>query len=188
MEVRAAGGQNVANARYRQGATQFTPLIASLTRLHPSVVLVSADWTSGVAFVKALRVSGLQTPVIGGIDWDPIATSASAGLGEVFLAVLFSPTNPSSRDFTVAFRDSFAVEPDVYSALGYDGMRLLSNAVAESETGNITARLIASDASTAELAMGGFRFGSDRTPVGKKIAIVEVGQGAVSFVDEVVAP
>ncbi len=130
---RRLGHPVVLEQKYMPGDTDFHHQLSVIQDSNVDAVVVWADQQPAGNILKQMREMGMKQPVFGafrayGDEMLRIAGPAAEGMEFVF------PYDPSRDDpvwvdFNARFRKRFEKPPDAFASLGYDGMRILLDAV-----------------------------------------------------------
>lgn len=131
--ARRVGKPIVAEVQWRTEREDFTPLVERVLRAKPDGIVL---WGGPVGAAKALRLlreSGSQVPVFGParLGFDRFLEEAGEAAEGVVVATTLDPssTQPRWREFQQRFLARFGELPDAPAAHGYDGMRMLIEAI-----------------------------------------------------------
>lgn len=127
------GGVIVAEQSYSSGDKDFKAQLTAIKSAQSDVVLASGYYTESGLIVRQARELGLIVPFLGGDGWDsPSLVEVAGGAVEgCAFSNHFSSEDPSEiiKGFVMRYRDRFKAEPDAMSALGYDAMSILVDAI-----------------------------------------------------------
>lgn len=145
-----------ASARHAVNAADLTPQATALRDQGCDVVYLYSLGRDGARFLRTVGQIGWKVPVVGGRGL--AATSFLSLLGDapadgLILPGTVDPTKPGGRAFVEAYDRRFGAGDDpahVYSALGYDSMRLLAAAL--DKTGGAGGTKLAAALETATLS------------------------------------
>ena len=124
----------VATADYNTGDQDFTAQLTNIKKANPDVIFAPGNYTESALIIKQARALGITAPFIGGDTWD-IDSFLQVGGPAVEGAVVSTffandvPINKTSEDFLKAYREEFKKEPSAYAALGFDGYRVVLDAI-----------------------------------------------------------
>ncbi len=130
----AKGGQVPATLEFKMGQQDFSAEVTRIKELNPApdVIMTAAYEPDFPAFIKQLRSSGINTPVLGS---DGIDSPTTLALGEIAEGVVFTNAGFPSEGgplakFNAAFTAHFGEEPtSVYPATAYDVIKSIEAAV-----------------------------------------------------------
>ncbi|MDO5653946.1 MAG: ABC transporter substrate-binding protein [Brachymonas sp.] len=124
----------VATADYNTGDQDFTAQLTNIKKANPDVIFAPGNYTESALIIKQARALGMKTPFIGGDTWD-IEAFLNVGGEAVEGAVISTffandvPINKTSEEFLKAYRDEYKKEAPAVAALGFDGYRLVLDAI-----------------------------------------------------------
>ena len=130
---RRLGHPVVLEQKYMPGDTDFHHQLSVIQESNVDAIVLWADQIPAGNILKQMREMGMQQPVFGafrvyGDEMLRIAGPAAEGLEFVFP---YDPTrdDPVWTNFNARFRKRFDKAADAFASLGYDGMRILLDAV-----------------------------------------------------------
>jgi len=113
--------------------------------LDVEVVLLATNAREGIRFIRELRASGFDKPVIGGdaLDNDQFVSSGDFVEGTVVVSIYHpdvihhSDTDSSlNTQFRQQFREKYGTEPGKWAAQAYDSLRLLADMIERAQSRN----------------------------------------------------
>ncbi len=123
----------LAELNYPLGSTDFMPQLQRIKSLKPQAVITYGDAVDSALILKQMRAMGMEQLFIGSdrMVSPEFLEKAGPKPGKVIAGY---PYNPSSRapgflEFKRLFKERFKEEPETYAAHGYDGMRMLIEAI-----------------------------------------------------------
>jgi ABC-type branched-subunit amino acid transport system substrate-binding protein len=130
---RRLGHPVVLEQKYMPGDTDFHHQLSVIQESNVDAIVLWADQIPAGNILKQMHEMGMQQPVFGafrvyGDEMLRIAGPAAEGLEFVFP---YDPTrdDPVWTNFNARFRKRFDKAPDAFASQGYDGMRILLDAV-----------------------------------------------------------
>ncbi len=130
------GGEIVAEVTYATGDTDFSAQLTELKNLNPQpdFLYISSGPSEIGTIVRQARDLGIELPILGGDGYDtPLLVELA---GEASRNVFFATHQGVYGDEPAAeaFRGAFEAEygnppPSVFAALGYDGVKLMADAI-----------------------------------------------------------
>jgi branched-chain amino acid transport system substrate-binding protein len=167
-----------------EGAQQdFEPFVAFYQQRKPDVIFVAGTGASGLAFLRAVRGSGLTADLMGGDGWSVLAADTSLAEG-AYVGAPFSADDPRApaQRFAERFRARFGATPDGNAALAYDATMLVADAV--QHAGPNRAKIREYLAHLGEHGgyagvTGTIAFTPGGDPVGKSIVMTRIHRGAL---------
>jgi len=125
----------VIEQKYSQGDSDFHRELRVIQDSRADAILLWADQEAAGNILKQMREMGMKQPVFGsfrvyGSRMLQIAGPAAEGLEFVFP---YDPIrdDPVWVDFNARFEKRFGKPPDAFASLGYDGMRILLEAICQ---------------------------------------------------------
>ena len=187
----ADGGQIVAQQKFTGGDKDFLAQLTSLKAAKPEAIFAPSYYGEGGLILLQARRLGLEIPMLGGDGWEApelVQTGGKAADGS-FFPVHFSleSTDPRSREFIRAFEARWQKPPTGASALGYDALMVLIDAIRRAGSSE-PAKIKAALATTKDHpGVTGFITLDEGRNARKPAAIIQVRDGRFQFV-ETVAP
>jgi branched-chain amino acid transport system substrate-binding protein len=126
------GGQVVAYEVVNKGEQDFSSLVTRLKSAKPDLVFWTAYYADGALLIKQLRQSGYRGLIALGDGNNSPKLFQIAGRAADGVYCFSNPTVeylPAAKAFADAYKKQFGQEPGPYSALSYDGMNLLADAI-----------------------------------------------------------
>ena len=128
------GGEIVGEEAYLQKDTDFKAVLTKIKTMNPEVLYVPGYYEEVGKIIKQARELGMDLPIVGGDGWDSpkLAEIAGAGpLNNTFFTNHYSPddTSEASKAFVDAYVKAYNQKPDAPAVLGYDGARLMIDAI-----------------------------------------------------------
>ncbi len=104
----------------------------------PDMIYLAAGPEEAGAMIKVLRRAGIQSPVFGGDSFDS-PELRRAGMGTVVFSThaLLDEKSSTTGEFARAYRTEYGYPPEnAFSALGYDTVNLLADAISRAGSGD----------------------------------------------------
>ncbi|MDR0878811.1 MAG: ABC transporter substrate-binding protein [Treponema sp.] len=179
-----AGGTIVARESYITKDVDFNAQITKIKAANPDVVYLP-DYYSTVALIaKQLRAQGVNTqgtpvPIVGADGWDGLTENAGDEVLNGFYSNHYSSDSTETRvvNFVRDFTAKFNTVPNAFSALGYDSMYLVKDAIVNAGSTDATAVRNALAATKGAYLTGNLSFDGKRNPV-KSAVVQEIVKGA----------
>ncbi|MHC1717482.1 MAG: ABC transporter substrate-binding protein [Acidaminococcaceae bacterium] len=129
------GGEIVGEEAYLQKDTDFKAVLTKIKTMNPEILYVPGYYEEVGKIIKQARELGMNLPIVGGDGWDSPKLSEIAGAGPLnntFFTNHYSPddTSAASKAFVDAYVKAYNQKPDAPAVLGYDGARLMMDAIA----------------------------------------------------------
>lgn len=182
----ANGGKIVAEEAFVAGDTDFRSTLTRIKAANPDFVYVPAYYEEVGLILNQARELGLNVAFMGGDGWDSPTLVDLAGkdaLNNTFVTNAYSPedTDPAVQKFVADFKAKYGKDPDAFSALGYDSLYFLADALKRSG-GEGQDKLKAAMESTdgLELVTGKLKLNANHDPI-KGAAVLEYKDGVAKF-------
>lgn len=135
----ALGGQIVAEQKYAEGDKDFRAQLTTIRAEQPDVIAATGYYTEAALICIQARSLGMNVPIIGGDGWEApqLTELGGAAVEGTFYSTYFSADNtaPAVREFVRRYQARWHGEkPEAVSALGYDAMRLVADAIRRAGT------------------------------------------------------
>lgn len=185
----AAGGQIVAEQKYAEGDKDFRAQLTAIRALRPDAIAATGYYAEAALICMQARDLELWQPIIGGDGWEApqLIELGGRAVEGTYYSSHYSPesTAPAVREFVRNFRSRFGMTPDAVSALGYDAMQLLADAIQRAGT-TTGPKLRDALATTQDFAGVTGRTTIDAKRNAAKAAVIQsVRNGRVVFVETV---
>jgi len=134
----ADGGTILAEQKYNGGDRDFRPQLTALKALEPEALFIPGLYAESGLILAQTRELGYTGPLMGGDGWEApelIQLAGKAAEGG-FCTVHFSTENDSPRvqEWVKRVTAEFGREPNGITALSYDAMMLLADAIRRAGT------------------------------------------------------
>ncbi len=126
------GGKVVAYEVVNKGEQDFSSLVTRLKSQNPDAVFWTAYYADGALLIKQLRQGGYRGLIALGDGNNSPKLFEIAGAAADGVYCFSNPTVeylPGAKAFADAYKNQFHQDPGPYSALSYDGMNLLADAI-----------------------------------------------------------
>jgi branched-chain amino acid transport system substrate-binding protein len=171
----------------RTSERSFEPTLREWSQLELDAIFLAGEVPSAGFFVAKARALGMRVPILGGdaLSAPGLIGTAGAAAEGMFVASFFHPDEPRPevRRFTAAFQARYGARPDAGAALGYDAVQLLARAM--KEAGSTGPEEVAQSLHRLEAhrgVTGAVSFDAKGDPVGKRLLIMAVRNGAFEYV------
>ena len=180
------GGRIVAEQSYSGGDNEFRPQLTAIKQTKPDLLFIPGFYTEVGQIAIQARDLGINVPLVGGDGWDSPTVVQIGGKsvdGSYFSDHYFvGEPRPAVQNFVAAIRKRTGHDPEANSALGYDAMHILADAI--KRAGSLDrARIRDEIAATKDYpgVSGTITMGADRDPI-KSVAMIKIDGGAMHFV------
>jgi branched-chain amino acid transport system substrate-binding protein len=131
------GGKIIDELAYKKGDNDFSTHITTLRKLNPDLVWLPGYHNEVGLILKQAREAGFQAPFLGGDGWDSPELFKLAGpaVKGNYVCNHFDPGDPDPvvREFVQKYEKKFGEKPGAMSAVGYDAMFAMADAVSRSK-------------------------------------------------------
>jgi branched-chain amino acid transport system substrate-binding protein len=184
-ELTALGGKIVAEQSYSGGDSDFRPQLTAIKAANPEVLFIPGFYTEVGQIAIQARDLGITVPMVGGDGWDSPTVIQIGGKsvdGCYFSDhYFFDEPRPAVQRFVAEIRKRSGKNPDANSALGYDALYVLTNAI--KRAGSLDGKAIRDQiAATKDYqgVSGVISMGPDRDPI-KPVAMIKIDGGTTHF-------
>src|SRR5205823_3077468 len=129
----ASGGKIIAEQSYSGGDTEFRPQLTAIKNAKPEVLFLPGFYTDVGQIAIQARDLGINIPLVGGDGWDSPTVIQIGGKsidGSYFSDHYFvGDPRPIVKRFVAEINKRSGKNPDANSALGYDALYVLANAI-----------------------------------------------------------
>jgi branched-chain amino acid transport system substrate-binding protein len=168
-----------ASESYNTGDVDFNAQLTRIKAANPDVVYLPEYYNEVALIAKQLRAQGINTPIVGADGWDGLADNAGDEVLNGFFTNNFTAdsTAPKVINFVKAFQAKYGSLPNSFSALGYDSLYLVKDAIVAAGTAEPAAVRDALVKTNGSYVTGNFRFDARRNPI-KSAVVLELVKGA----------
>ena len=190
-EFAKGGGVITGEQSYSGGDKDFSAQLTAIKAGNPQVIFLPAYYTEAPLIIRQARQLGIMVPFIGGDGWDSPELVAVGGdsVEGCYFSNHFSnqSTDPKVTSFVTAYRKKYGSDPDAISALGYDALLILADAMKRAGTTD-PAKVNAAITTTKDFpgVTGKITLDEHRNP-NKPAVILQVKNGKFAYV-ETIAP
>lgn len=129
----ADGGEIVAEQKFSGGDKDFRAQLTALKGANVAAIFAPSYYGEGGLILLQARQLDFTGPMLGGDGWEApeLVGVAGAAANGAYFPVHYSvdSTDPQSRDFVQRFTQRFQRPPTGVSALGYDALALIADAI-----------------------------------------------------------
>lgn len=119
-------------------STDLVNLSQAILDEDPDMIYLAAGPEDAAYIIEILRKTGIQSPIFGGDSFDSPELKM-AGMGSIVFSThaLLDENSSSAGDFVRAYRAEYGYPPEnAFSALGYDTVNLLADAIDRADPDN----------------------------------------------------
>jgi len=134
------GGQIVSELTYQSGDTDFSSQLTEFKNLNPApdFLFISSNPQEVGTIIQQARDLGLEMPIVGGDGYDtPLLAELAPTASNVFFTTHegIYGDSPAAVAFGKAYEAEYGKPPEaVFAALGYDGIKLMADAMTRAGT------------------------------------------------------
>lgn len=184
----AKGGTVTSFLSYNEGDKDFSAQLTQIAGVDADALLLPDYYGTVGLIAKQARNAGIEAQILGGDGWesDELYGIGGDGVdGARYITHYFSGDEaPVVANFVKAFNDEFSRQPDGFSALSYDAMKVLLDAIDAADSTDGAAVQAEMLKTQMDGVTGTMTFGEDRTAV-KGAVILEVEKDTLKLVDKV---
>lgn len=180
------GIQIVAKEGYSDGDKDFKAQLTKLIPLNPDVIVVPDYYEPDALIASQAREIGLKSQFIGPDGWDGVVKAVDVSSHNVLEGALFTnhysvdDSSEKVQNFVKAYKETYKEDPSAFSALSYDAVYMLKDAMeaagsTDKEAVTKALREISFDGVTGKLT-----FDENNNPV-KAVTIMKVTNGEYKF-------
>jgi branched-chain amino acid transport system substrate-binding protein len=119
--------------RFNDGETDFSAQLKRIKETSPDAILIWGNAKESALILQQIRANGMNQPVYGSDRMvNPLFLSMAGKLAEGITATCqYNPdaNNPKLKEFRANYIKRFGMEPDVFAAHAYDGMKIIIDAI-----------------------------------------------------------
>ncbi len=139
QDFTARGGEIVAEQKYAEGDKDFRAQLTAIRAAKPDVIAATGFYSEAALICIQARSLGLDIPIIGGDGWEApqLIELGGKAVENTYYSTYFSAENnaPEVRSFVQRYGVRWNGEvPEAVSALGYDAVYLIADAVKKAGT------------------------------------------------------
>lgn len=186
------GGEIVREQKYSTGDRDFRAQLTSLKASRPDAIYIPGYYGEVALIAKQARLLGIKVPLLGGDGWigDSLLKVGGSSLNGSYVSTHFfrSDPSPAVQNFVKRYQARFPDDmPDDMSALGYDSMMILAEAMKRAGTTDGPALRDAIAATKAHAGVTGSITLDENRNASKPAIILNIVDGGFKF-EQSVAP
>jgi len=130
------GGSVAAKESYQGGDQDFSAQLTHIKAAQPEALYIPGYYTDIANIAKQVRALGITVPMLGGDGWESVTDIGGPYLDGSYYSNHYSTdeARPEVKIFVDKYIAKHKKTPDSMSALGYDAMMLLKNAIERAPT------------------------------------------------------
>lgn len=183
----ALGGQIVAQQNFSEGDKDFHAQLTALKGANPEAVFLPTYYTYAPLIISQGRQIGLNIPFMGSDGWDSVEflNIGNKAVEGTYFCGHFTTDNqdPAVQHFVKAYSQKYGATPSSLSALAYDSMKLLADAMERAKSAEPSKiRAALEDTKNFPGVTGPITFDEDRNPK-KPAVIIRIQNGKFTYLE-----
>ncbi|VBB06571.1 Hypothetical protein LUCI_1807 [Lucifera butyrica] len=184
------GGQIVDKEAFLQKDQDFKATLTKIKTANPDIVYIPAYYEEVSKIVKQAREMGITAPLLGSDGWDSpklVDIAGPAALNNTFFTNHYSSQDkdPRVQKFIAEYKQEYGQEPDAFAVLGYDGARMLIDAIKRANsTDPVKIKDALAQTKNLQLITGILSVDANHDPV-KSAVIIELKDGKQTFKEKI---
>lgn len=176
----------VANEGYSDGDKDFKAQLTKINSENPDILVVPEYYELSALIATQAREIGMKSTFVGPDGWDGIIGTLDSSSYSVVDNSYFTnhysteDNNEKVQSFLKKYREKYNEEPTAFSALAYDTVYVLKNAIDKAGTTDKTELTKAIKASDMDGVTGHLTFDENNNPI-KAVTIIKVQDGKYIF-------
>ncbi|HXQ81357.1 MAG TPA: ABC transporter substrate-binding protein [Opitutaceae bacterium] len=183
------GGEVVASQNYSGTDTDFRAQLTAIRAAGPDALFLPGYYVAAGLVARQARELGLKATLLGGDGFEApqLLEIGGSALEGAYYSTHFAAenTDPASRAFVEAFRARYGAAPNGLSALTYDAVRLVADAIWRAGTTERGALRFALSGTRAFPGVTGLTTINAERNADKEAAIITVRNGRPTFVETI---
>ncbi|MDR1469853.1 MAG: ABC transporter substrate-binding protein [Spirochaetaceae bacterium] len=174
-QFKAKGGEIAADESYQTGEVDFNAQLTKIRSVNPDIIFLPDYYQTVSLIAKQVRQLGMTIPLLGGDGWDGLIDNAGDEALNGFFSTGFSAESTAAnvQTFVKAYQARFGYTPDTFSALGYDCVLLLRDAIVKAGSADPSVVKGALAEVSGNYITGNIRYDANRDPI-KGAVILEI--------------
>lgn len=127
------GGEIVEDVSFQGGSSEFKDQVSKIAGKNPDVVFAPVYYSKIGLIARDFRKQGVKVPLLGGDGWESPQLIQLAGetLEGSYFGYHYDPDDPDEKvqNYLKAYKAKFDSEPNSLSALGYDAVYVIKQAI-----------------------------------------------------------
>ncbi len=179
------GGRIILNQSYGSGDIEFRSQLTALRAARPQGIFIPGSYMEVGLIARQARELGITVPLFGGDSWDSprLGEIASKAIEGAYFSNHYSSNeaSPGVSEFIARYQAQYRRSPDGLAALGYDGTRVLLEAISRSSVVTPENIRIALTQTRNFPGINGAISLDDQRNAIKPISILRISQGQFKF-------
>ena len=181
-------GMTVTNKEgYTHGSTDFNTQLTSIKANNPDVIMVPVYYSDVALIAVQAKTQGITAKLLGADGWDGVVEKINASNADALSNAYFcsqysaSSTDPNLQSFLARYKETYGIDANMFSVLGYDAMQIMAAAIQKAGSTDSDAIIKALNETNYQGLTGNTTFDSNRNPVREAI-IITFKEGKYSVV------
>lgn len=179
------GGKIVAEEAYFHKDRDFRQQLEQVQTANPEVIFIPGYYEEVGRIIRQARQMGITIPILGVNGWDSPKLVEVAGvdaLNNTYFSKDYSPQDSSAigKKFIAAYKKEYFTEPDEISALSYDTVMILMEAIKKAKSTNPEKIRDALEIIKVEGVTGKISFDTFHNPI-KPVVVIAMVNGKQTF-------
>lgn len=183
-----SGGIVEAWITYKSLNEDITEKINKLKQSNFDVIVIPDYYETPLKIVDKIRTTGINTPIIGGDGWDSaeLIKDGRQYLNNSYFTTHFTIENTSQEviKFKTDFESLYKKEPDAFSALAYDSLKVLTEAINNSKETKGEKIRDSIEKTEIDGVTGKIKFDDNGEPI-KKAIIIKIQDGKKIYIKDI---
>jgi branched-chain amino acid transport system substrate-binding protein len=181
----AGGGTIAVEQSYSEGDTDFSAQLTAIKSSGAQAIWVPGYYAEVGAIARTAARLGLKVPLMGGDGWDAPELFQIGGeaLTGSYFSNHFAPdqASPQAQKFVADFKAKYGQEPTGLGALGYDGIKVIADAIRRAGKAEPAAiRDALATTKDLEVVTGKITMDKDRNPE-KSVVVLKIAGGKAKY-------
>lgn len=183
------GIEILATETYNSEDVDFKTQLTKISQANPDVLYAPDYYGTNILVIQQAKQVGLDVPILGGDGYDGVLSVTAENNPEEADGVIFtnhivySDPAESIQNFYKSFTEKYDEDPISFSALGYDAVHLLAEAIEKAESTDNQAIIDAMKDINFAGITGNISFDENGDPI-KEISIVTVENAEYKLVEK----
>lgn len=182
--VESLGGEIIIEETYGKNEQDFNAILSKIKSANPEAIYIPDYYNEVGLIAKQARDLGIESILLGADAWDnPVLLDiAGDSINNSYFTGHYSADSEKEKVqlFVKAYEEKYGVKPDSLSALAYDTMEIIVNALKSSTSLDRESITKALSETEGEFITGDIIFGEDRNPL-KEVTILKIEDGKVNY-------
>lgn len=182
-EFVAKGGTILGTEFYSTQDKDYSAQLTKIKELNPEVVFVPEYVQTVGPILQKAKEMGITAVFMGADGWDGVQEEYADAAQGNFFTNHYAADSPSEKvqNFIAAYKAEYNKAPNSFSALGYDAVYTMVDAIKAAGSTEKEAIVTALGATDYPGVTGNLKFDEQGNPKGKEVTIIKVDGGELKF-------